>query len=224
MLTDMAAKIESQQIQDLLARALLYHWAAGLYAYPDEDGAELLWSEDSKIPLELAAAALAPELRLDVQQALQVMWNAREASIHDADIPLPAEFTFLFAREVQAPPYEGRYRPMSGFSMGHELSDVASYYAAFGFQVSDRAKERPDHITLELEFLAALYAKEVYAVERGWSARARTTRKVREKFLREHVVWWTEQFAALVHEKSRLSFYPALSDFVCAMVRGEETS
>lgn len=220
----MAVKIESQQIQDLLARALLYHWAAGLYTYPDEDATELLWSKDNRIPLELAAVALAPELRLGVQQALETVWNAREASIHDADIPLPAEFTFLFAREVQAPPYEGRYRPNSGFSMGHELSDVASYYAAFGFRVSDRAKERPDHITLELEFLAALYAKEVYAIERGWAARARTTCKARGKFVQEHVAGWTEQFAALVREKSRLPFYPALSDFVCAIVRGETAS
>jgi len=219
----MAVKIESQQIQELLARALLYHWAAGLYSYPDEDGAELFWGKDSKIPLELAAAALAPEHRFGLQQALEAVWDAREASMHDADIPLSAEFIFLFAREVQAPPYEGRYRPNSGFSMGHELSDVASYYAAFGFQVSDRAKERPDHITLELEFLAALYAKEVYAIERGWGARARTTRKARVKFLQEHVVGWTEQFAALVREKSRLPFYPALSDFVCALVRGEQT-
>ncbi len=220
----MVAKPESQHLPGLLARALLYHWAAGLYAYPEEDGTECSWSEANRARLELAAGALPPEHRLEVQQALRAVWHARGASLNGGAISLPAEFTFLFAREVQAPPYEGGYRPMASLSMGHELSDLASYYAAFGFQVAERAKERPDHITLELEFLAALYAKEVYALEHGWGARARVTRKVREQFLRDHVVWWIERFGALVREKSRLPFYPALSSLVCTLVEGENIS
>ena len=215
-----AAKV-TDVASGLLARAILYQWAARLFAYPDDHVASVLaWDYVRSRPLA-AAAVLDGDQRAAARTLVEATAAAWEGS-RRGEISLAADYTFLFAREVQAPPYEGRYRPMGGLSLGQELSDVASYYAAFGFQVSERAKERQDHIALELEFLAALYAKEVYALEQGWAARARTTRRVREKFVREHVASWTEEFAGLVREKGRLAFYPALCDLVCALVKGEK--
>lgn len=68
---------------------------------------------------------------------------------------------------------------------GWILADLARFYEAFGYR--PRAEEPPDHVAVEVGFVAYLWLKEVFARERGEGEAAATTRAARERFLAEHL-------------------------------------
>ena len=215
----MTREARLQEVRGLLGRALCYRWAARLFAYPDEQLLSVLQNGLAEREMAEGCTQLPnPDVLHSALLALWAAWGSQEE-----DIPLGAEHNYLFARQVLAPPYESRYREMPGVSMTQDMSDIASFYAAFGFQVGQRAKELPDHVSLELEFVAVLCLKEAYALEQGWSGRARITRTARDKFLREHLGWWLDPFEERVQTHARLPFYPAVAAFVRALVGQEPT-
>jgi TorA maturation chaperone TorD len=96
-------------------------------------------------------------------------------------------------------------------------------YAAFGFQVSARRPNLPDHISAELEFVAALLAKEAYALDQGWYPQAKLTRQARRKFIRENLAQWLPAFVERLEQHRRLPFYPAVAALVLALLAIEQT-
>lgn len=143
------------------------------------------------------------------------------AAVVDNPRRLEEEHTFLFSRNVPTPPNESSYDQDRTFSRVRELSDVASYYAAFGFRVSDLARETADHVSVELEFLAALYAKETYAAENDRPDQAEICAEARHKFLTDHLGRWFPAFRERLHDNGRLAFYPALADLVHTCLSAE---
>lgn len=131
---------------------------------------------------------------------------------------LDEEYTYLFLRNVPVPPNENRYSEEGqGLSLS-TLSELASFYAAFGLKVGEKAGELADHITVEMEFLSTLYLKEAYALEKGWGEKADICRDARRKFLKEHIGRWISAFNEALHKQARLSFYPSLADFTQALI------
>jgi hypothetical protein len=77
----------------------------------------------------------------------------------------------------------------------HRLADLGAFYAAFGLEVTPDAAERIDHISIELEFMSVLAAKEAYALEHQLEEEQLTmARDAQKKFLREHFGRWTPAF------------------------------
>ena len=78
-----------------------------------------------------------------------------------------AEFSRIFGHSVsnECPPYETEYGKSHVFQKSQGLGDIAGFYKAFGLEASDKAKERHDHISIELEFMYFLIFKENYARE-----------------------------------------------------------
>lgn len=67
---------------------------------------------------------------------------------------LKEEYTYLFISsfpKIPCPPYESYYR--EGLLFGKTTQEVKDYYESQGFQFSKEG-EAPDHIAVELEFLA----------------------------------------------------------------------
>ncbi len=141
-------------------------------------------------------------------------------------------FGLLISREC--PPYETEYCPQT-FSVyrSQHLADIAGFYRAFGLQPSGQSPQRQDHISLELEFMAWLNAKILYAFERGDEDNENLCRDAQARFFGEHLAWWTTAFALAVRKKADGikderdlnsppgSLQGALSSFLAAFVPAE---
>jgi TorA maturation chaperone TorD len=132
-----------------------------------------------------------------------------EVSTIDLDT-LQGEHTFLFARNVVCSLNASAYEYQQGLRSTRGMGDVASFYGAFGYAVSTGAHELADHITVELEFLGVLAAKEKYARARGWTARARLCRAARAAFAEEYLLSWLPTLGRRLDARARMPFYPAM--------------
>ncbi len=78
----------------------------------------------------------------------------------------------------------------------HRLADLGAFYSAFGLEVGADAAERIDHISIELEFMSVLAAKEAYALEHQLDDEQHLVLlDAQKKFLREHLGRWSPAFS-----------------------------
>jgi TorA maturation chaperone TorD len=142
--------------------------------------------------LALAPGEIEPEC-MDIEAQLKWLDQPREQTLADYD----AVFGLMVPRNC--PPYESEYcrQTFSVFRSQH-MADIAGFYRAFGVEPSLVTRERPDHISLELEFMAYLIGKQLRAAESGLpgaAADAAICRDAQVKFVREHLAWWLPAFA-----------------------------
>ena len=194
----------SRMVQRAAALGLL---ARG-FAYPVRAFQEELARGSFRRELLAALAALEAAPR---RGALVAELGRALEEVEGGPAVLEGEYTYLFARTVASPPNETSYGADQTFQRVRHLSDIAAFYAAFGFQVAQGLGELPDHVGVELEFLAVLYVKEAYARRRGWGQRAQVTADARQRFLKEHLGRWVPSFVQRLRAQARLPFYPALA-------------
>ncbi|MEK7326009.1 MAG: molecular chaperone TorD family protein, partial [Chloroflexota bacterium] len=76
------------------------------------------------------------------------------------------------------------------YRQSQEMADIAGFYRAFGFNIGGKVRERPDHISAELEFMHVLALKEAYAAERDVLEHVEICIDAQRKFLQEHLGKW----------------------------------
>ncbi len=122
---------------------------------------------------------------------------------------LEAEYARLFVgpgRPV-ANPYEAVY--VEGRVMGDCTLAVRQCYAEEGLAAEDHFL--PDHVAVELEFMAQLAEREVEAREQGDEAGALACLRQEEAFLREHLGRWLPSFCQQVLAGDAHPFYANLA-------------
>jgi TorA maturation chaperone TorD len=182
--------------------------------------AELVRCELSLVAGELGLGELPIE-RLDARELVDRLPESEE--------DLNREFERAFGLLVTSPhpPYETEYLGEKlAFQRAQQLADVAGFYRAFGLKLSQEYPERPDHIVVELEFMAFLIGMERKAADGSSSEddeRVAVCRDAQRRFLNDHLVWWLPTFARLlVHERPDC-FYAAGGRFLAALVPAERT-
>lgn len=188
---------QEEAVRRARARSSLYSLLSVLFLYP-EDGSfsGLSWEEARE-----AVAILGGSGRL--QEAVEAV---RDALADPSD--LGSEHARVFGHTIQSdcPPYEtqygGQYRGLNSqlggaqiFEQSHTLADIAGFYRAFGLDVSDRARERVDHVSVELEFMAFLAYKEGHALSSDAEEKVEICRAAQKKFLSDHLCRWVPAFA-----------------------------
>lgn len=99
--------------------------------------------------------------------------------------------------------YECNYHP--SLNASEEMSDVAGFYRAFGM---DFTGDRPDHISMELEFMRLLAMKEAKSQMDGAPESEGICVSAEKKFLYSHLGRWA---AALSHMTEGIRFYGLFS-------------
>lgn len=121
------------------------------------------------------------------------------------------EYNAIFCVQPKAPPYESFYVDPEGFGRGWVGVGLDRIYCAAGVGVSENHKEPPDHVAVELEFMAYLCSLQAQALaEQDKAASARAGRH-QAGFLDQHLGIWFAAFARRVREASPGSFYDAVA-------------
>lgn len=170
----------------------------------------------SAVPGALSRASL---LAISVRKPAWADLDAFSASVADRgpDIiasELLVEYgrLFLGPERVPCPPYGSLY--LDGVIMGPSTLDVLQRYRAAGLKVSSSWHEPPDHIALELAFMAALAARYDRATLSPAQPRALTLLRAQHDFLSRHLARWGPQFAEKLAENSATPFYRFLASFL----------
>jgi TorA maturation chaperone TorD len=214
-----------------LARECLYRFLATVLSDPYADGwrplfnpvnqrlvceaAELLRAEAAAEPVPPGFGELPAE-QLDLAPLIEELRRPEAALRREYD----RVFGLVFAGEC--PPYETEYHPPSEpFFRAQQMADVAGFYRAFGLDPGQATSERPDHIALELEFLAFLLLKKRLALAEGSPdavEQAAVCDEAGRKFFREHLAWWLPSFAAGLRRKAGGGLYQEVGRALAALL------
>lgn len=158
------------EVTALLAEASEWRLMGLLFEYPTEE-----WRAN----LEALLPSLQdPALRALADGALQ----QSSEGLHFA----------LFGPAGTVPVREVTYR--GGVQFGYLMAELAAFYEAFGYE--PRVEEAPDHLALQLGFLAFLRLKQVHAMLQGDPDRAALTAEAAANFLKEHLAVQAEPVLA----------------------------
>jgi TorA maturation chaperone TorD len=126
------------------------------------------------------------------------------------------ERTFGLLTTAACPPYETEYVDGKlSFQRAQQLADTAGYYRAFGVEPG---AERPDHIALELEFMALLIDLE----SRAQTDNQRDVcRSAQVGFVKDHLSWWLPVFGRLLQKESPRGYFAAVGELLSAFLPTE---
>lgn len=232
----MPPQVENQQTFDeatALARGHLYSFFASAFADPSGTHCELALDPNRR-RVAIAAADLlageAPDGPDGIEPApgecspalLDLRSAAEELSRPRTDVIAEHQKVFGLLSGTTVPLNETEYcRSTDSFHRAQELADVAGFYRAFGLRRDPREPERPDHISLELDFMARLIEKEMLAVEsrdRRLREKSDLCRDAQRKFFAAHVGWWVAGFAQRLRQSGVGRLYGALAAALAAFI------
>jgi TorA maturation chaperone TorD len=216
-----------------LARQAIYRFAslafldprAGSWAQLSDPGiqdcvraaAELLRTDPVAADAEPGLGEMSPAA-LDPDCAFALLPGTSDA--------LNAEYEATFGLLVSSdcPPYETEYIDSKfAFQSSQQLAEIAGFYQAFGLQPSDRHRERQDHVSLELEFMAVVIGLELLASARpagdaDASQQAVVCREAQARFVGDHLAWWVPAWARLLGLLHGNGFYAASVKLLVALL------
>ncbi len=195
------------------ARSAAYRLLSQAMMYPSEDVIATLREED--LPQAQAAAEILDETFSEPLAAFAK--ELQNATPDDLQREHGHIFTHLLS--LDCPPCETVYTAREIFEETAQLSDIAGFFRAFGMELADR--ERPDHITVELEFMHLLTSKEALAHLHHGAEKARLCRVVQRKFVEEHLGRWGRQFAQQLAGRAPESLFAATALLLDAFLADE---
>lgn len=197
-----------------LARSKVYQFLSLGFLYPDSPTLEAL--ADSLPQVELALRLLDDlETRESLNALLVSAWGPSAWQ---------EEYLRVFGQAIskECPPYETEYDQAHIFQKAQALADIAGFYTAFGLQLSSTFKDRPDHLSTELEFMHFLTLKELHALAGGQPQdRIEMCRDAQRKFLGDHLYPWVPEFVTRLKEKAGPGTYRLWGQLATAFLSAE---
>ncbi|MBI2820267.1 MAG: molecular chaperone TorD family protein [Acidobacteria bacterium] len=233
--TEIRARDGEQFRDEALARSVLYGTLSIALHVPTEEILRQLRTENTKQILREAASFLASTAREKTEKqeaqpdadagvdlvARVVDWlQTLDKLTLEAWLTIHSRLFGHTARGLVCP-YEAEYGQEGLFEQPRQLAKIMGFYAAFGLMTKETERERPDHISCELEFLEFLSCKEALALESEQEDMLRETRKAIRLFLKEHVGRFGLAFARLLREQATEGFHGELGNFLLDFLKME---
>jgi len=200
------------EVIDAAARATVYSLLAAGLALPTSDRLSLLGTK-------LLPGVRALELPAPLSEAVETMASSLPADLETARYHHMALFPPITSQD--APGYETAYRGDGIFQQAALLADIAGFYRAHGLRAGGSEKERLDHITVELEFMAVLARKEVHSLQSGWSDNIEICRDTAALFLQDHLGCWAPAFGRRASAVTGSPWYRSLGELTAIWVEQE---
>ena len=203
--TMLAARVKAYEV---LAKAFRYPWDTN-YFNPEEI-------------LEPLSVILADDS--DWENAQGLISQIKEALSSTDKEKLQREHVLIFTHgfSKECPPYEIFYGS-DGYTQQIEvLMELGGDYKRYGVELSDKAEERPDHISIELEFMQYLAYKEAYGIQNGHSDEAiEVARDGQKKFILRHLGRWIPLFCQFLSQKAAKGLYLHLAGLLKIFMANE---
>ena len=185
------------------SRAACYRYLSGCYCLPEGE----FLSPDDLAGFGGVLAAIGSE----AADKPQAMAETLEATEQDE---MRIEYSRLFVGpfKLPAPPYGSVYLDDGRRLMGDSTIDVVRRYREAGVDVDPVQEDVPDHIAIELEFMAYLVHMQEEATTAGDSDALRDALDKQIGFLERHLCAWVPEFATNVRAESESAFYTDLAD------------
>jgi DMSO reductase family type II enzyme chaperone len=184
-----------EQIDEAMARVFVYRFLAVGYEYPTLETWQWLIDTETQVALQSALDELAKHSGSALwKESGRLMEHLRPEYLESMiDQHL---YAFGHAARGPCPLNEIEYGDLKADPLfqPHRLADLAAFYRAFGLEVGEDGGERQDHLSIELEFMSVLAAKEAYALEYQLDEELLLSRAASLKFLREHLGRWLPAF------------------------------
>ncbi|HVR37143.1 MAG TPA: molecular chaperone TorD family protein [Methylomirabilota bacterium] len=209
------------QIDTALARSFLCRFLAKAFEDPDPAGWRWLTDERTRAAVDAVATTLAGNggLRTAAETLLRHLDPGDFDSFH-------RDHVICFGHTVRGdcPMNEIEYGDLKADPLfqPHRLADLGAFYTAFGLELAPDAAERQDHISIELEFLSVLAAREAYALEHQFDEEPIAIgREAQKAFLREHLGRWSPAFTRRLGRMAGDTALGALAGFTREFILAE---
>lgn len=154
--------------------------------------------------------AISPELPEDLQR---MVWEIQTTPMKEWE----AEYHRVLG-SGGIPVCESSYDDNALAGRGPLLADVRGFYEAFAYDPPKPPAELPDHLAVQLDFLAYLAVKIAFALHDGNPAGSRTARDAYHRFLEQHIESWAGRFRERL-SAATTSPYCGLVEALCARLK-----
>jgi len=189
--------VATDSTAELLCRGGVYAALSRVFLYPAATvGQQLVKGEFHRhVQRMLSGIADTAELRAQLRQAPA-----------PRDPELDYQQLFEGGQSLGCPLGETEYTASHVWMQTQQMADIAGFYRAFGVDAQNSG-ERPDALSVELEFLYLLCIKEAAAQDVGDAQAASICREARAKFLTQHLLTWLPRLLSRVEQFGGTGFY-----------------
>lgn len=142
--------------------------------------------------------------------ALRMADMLRRAAADDAafealyrDLRQDYAFLFYMVSASKASPFESVYRTDDATMFGPTTLEVRREYERFGLKLAAKDCQPDDHLGVELAFLAELFSRALDCDD----GQASTYLEAAQRFMREHVLVFSDSYLGQVARAARTAFY-----------------
>ncbi len=176
-----------RDIAETLTRAAIYRLLAASLTFPSDETRAFVRAEVFPVLSGVATGSAGVDDSLPAVMAIH-------------DVPLDElrrghGKVFTHIDSADCPSYESAFCPGDIFRQAEVMADVAAFYRAHGLEFGGQQRERPDHIAIELEFMAFLARKQAHAMAELGLEEVDECERSQRHFLRDHLGCWSHAFA-----------------------------
>lgn len=203
------------EVTKILATAEVYGIISSAFKYPEDDLMDYLRNSVGELAEAMELLSYEPET---IENGMAFANTGLKIDAGE----VRHSFNEFYTGRKQASMDESEY-DTAIFYRYQRIADIAGFYGAFGFEISEEAHMRPDFIGTELEFMCLLLLKRAYAVEQGWNEQVEVCLDAERKFFSEHMEWWIPKLCETIRGASNCEFYRLLSNFLESFIHNESS-
>jgi TorA maturation chaperone TorD len=229
-------EIPAESLAVDVARECLYRFLAGAVSDPQDPSWTFILEPDAQHLACRSAELLRESVKEEHREKEtlgfgelpieQLRLDELLAELRRPRPELQEEYDRVFGLVVnrECPPYETEYQQNAeSFFRAQQLADIAGFYQAFGLVPRRASPERPDHLALELEFMAYLLLKKRIALaslpaNACAAEQAQLCDDAQRLFFCDHLAWWTPSFVMGLRRKGSSGYYACVARVLAAFL------